>query len=262
VTATLYDLHALQQRRGSKLVLDVRALAIRSGRIHTLVGPNGSGKTTLLTTLAFLARPASGEMRFAGERVDWTEAALLPLRRQVTLVHQSPYLFAGTVEDNLAIGLSHRKLDRETIRSRIADALQAVALSAYARRDARALSQGEGQRVAVARALLLEPRVLLLDEPLANLDRKSAGILEELIGALPAEGRTVIMSTHDPEHPRRFGSVVIALQDGAVLSPTEDPVGHASEASSGHLAPRRGQAANPLAAVTFAAGRAGSRTIG
>ncbi len=153
----LYELDAVKQRRGSKLVLDVAALAIRAGRIHTLVGPNGSGKTTLLTILGLVARPAEGEVRFDGERVDWSRAGLLRLRRQLTLVQQSPYLFAGTVEDNLAIGLGHRRLDRDTIRARVADALQAVALAGYARRAARALSQGETQRVAVARALLLGP---------------------------------------------------------------------------------------------------------
>jgi len=218
VSTPLYELEAIQQRRGARLVLDVPALTVRAGRIHALVGPNGSGKTTLLGILGFLARPASGALRFAGERVDWTSAALLPLRRQVTLVQQSPYLFAGTVEANLAIGIAHRKLGRETVRARIADALQAVALSAYARRDARALSQGEGQRVAIARALLLEPRVLLLDEPLANLDRKTTSVLEELIAALPGPDRTVIMSSHDPEHPRRFGCEVIALHDGGLVS--------------------------------------------
>src|SRR6266542_2265864 len=223
LSTPVYELEGIQQRRGARRVLDIPALTIRSGRIHALVGPNGSGKTTLLGILGFLAHPASGALRFDGARVDWGSAALLPLRRQVTLVQQSPYLFAGTGEENLAIGVAHRKLDRETVRARVADALQYVALSAYARRDARALSHGEGQRVAIARALLLEPRVLLLDEPLANLDRKTTSVVEELIGALPGPGRTVIMSSHDPEHPRRFGSEVIAIQEGGLVASPSRP---------------------------------------
>jgi tungstate transport system ATP-binding protein len=217
VGTTLYQLDAVRQRRDGRLVLDVPALAIQAGRIHTLVGPNGSGKTTLLTILAFLARPVSGTLRFGGEEVVWSGAALLRLRRQATLVHQSPYLFAGTVAENLAVGVAHRKLAPEHLRARVAGALEAIALAGYERRSARALSQGEAQRVALARALLLEPRVLLLDEPLASVDRTTYAVVEEVIKALPAAGHTVIMASHDPEQPRRLGSEVIALDEGALV---------------------------------------------
>jgi tungstate transport system ATP-binding protein len=218
VGTTLYQLDTVRQRRDGRLVLDVPALAIRAGRIYTLVGPNGSGKTTLLTILAFLARPVSGTLQFDGEEVVWSAAGLLGLRRQVTLVHQSPYLFAGTVAENLAIGLAHRKLAPEHLGARVAGALKAVALPGYERRSARALSQGEAQRVALARALLLEPRVLLLDEPLASVDRSTNAVVEELIAALAAAGRTVVMASHDPEQARRLGSEIIALQHGAVVA--------------------------------------------
>jgi tungstate transport system ATP-binding protein len=254
-----YELYGVEQRRGSRRVLHVPALGIRSGRIHALVGPNGSGKTTLLALLGFLARPAAGEVRFDGERVDWTSAALLGLRRQVTLVQQSPYLFGGTVEDNLAIGLAHRDLDPDTIRGRVADALRSVALSGFARRSARALSQGEAQRVAVARALLLEPRVLLLDEPLANLDRKTTLVLEELIATLPAGGRTVVMSSHDPAHPARFGAEVIALQDGALAlsgAPDDPPAPGWAQCSPA----RRSDGERPVALGALAAVRREART--
>jgi tungstate transport system ATP-binding protein len=225
VRTTLYQLDAVRQRRDGRLVLDVPALAIGAGRIYTLVGPNGSGKTTLLTILAFLARPVSGAVRFDGEEVVWSAATLLRLRRQATLVHQAPYLFAGTVAENLAFGLAHRKLDPEDLRARVAGALQAVALDGYERRSARALSQGEAQRVALARALLLEPRVLLLDEPLASVDRSTNGVVEELIAALAAAGRTVVMASHDPEQARRLGSEIIALQHGAVVATAGTPDG-------------------------------------
>jgi tungstate transport system ATP-binding protein len=218
VGTTLYQLDTVRQRRDGRLVLDVPALAIGAGRIYTLVGPNGSGKTTLLTILAFLARPVSGTLQFEGEEVVWSAAELLGLRRQVTLVHQSPYLFAGTVAENLAVGLAHRKLAPEHLRARVAGALQAVALAGYERRSARALSQGEAQRVALARALLLEPRVLLLDEPLASVDRNTNAVVEKLIAALAAAGRTVVMASHDPEQARRLGSEIIALQHGAVVA--------------------------------------------
>jgi tungstate transport system ATP-binding protein len=256
----VYELDGIEQRRGPKRVLHLPALSIRTNRIHALVGPNGSGKTTLLAILGLLARPAAGELRFAGERVEWSGARLLALRKQVTLVQQSPYLFAGTVEDNLAIGLAHRELERETVRARVADALQTVALSGYAQRSARALSQGEAQRVAFARALVLEPRVLLLDEPLANLDRKSTRVLEELIAALPAAGRTVVMASHDPTHPARFGAEVIALHEGALAS--GGARGDHAKAFPERAPAPRGDGGGPVAAIGLAAARGRAATIG
>ncbi len=214
----LYELRWLQQRFGSTLALDIPALEIWPGRFHTLVGPNGSGKTTLLALLAFLSRPSSGELRFAGEPVTWTRSSLLRLRRQVTLVHQSPYLFSGTVADNLTIGLRHRELPPERTRELVADVLEKMDLVGYAEREARTLSGGEARRVAVARALLPKPRVLLFDEPLANLDPKSTGVLEDLIGELPGAGHTVVMSSHDPRHPERFGGEVLDLRGGKIAS--------------------------------------------
>jgi tungstate transport system ATP-binding protein len=257
---SLYELIAVEQRREAKRVLDVPALRIGAGVIHTLAGANGSGKTTLLAILGFLAPPASGEVRFDGEPVDYSRATLLRLRRQVTLVQQAPYLFAGTVEHNLAIGLAHRGVHREDVRARVADALEAVSLGGFARREARALSQGETQRVAVARALLLEPRVLLLDEPLANLDRKSTTVLEELIAALPSAGRTVVMASHDPTHPARFGSEVIALHEGRLV-PWRAAGGPAPAVPSEGVPSRRREGDGPVGAVRLAAlpGRLGTR---
>jgi tungstate transport system ATP-binding protein len=255
-----YELDGIEQRRGPKRVLHLPALSIRANRIHALVGPNGSGKTTLLAILGLLARPAAGELRFAGERVEWSGARLLALRKQVTLVQQSPYLFAGTVEDNLAIGLAHRERERERVRARVADALRTVALPGYAQRSARALSQGEAQRVAFARALVLEPRVLLLDEPLANLDRKSTLVLEELIAALPAAGRTVVMASHDPTHPARFGAEVIALHEGALAS--AGARGDQATAFPERLPAPRGDGGGPVAAIGLAAARGRAATIG
>ncbi len=213
----LYELRRVQQRFGSTLALDVPALEIRSGRFHALIGPNGSGKSTLLALLAFLSRPSSGELRFAGEPVTWTRSSLLRLRRQVTLVHQSPYLFSGTVADNLTIGLRHRELPPGHTRELVADVLKKMDLVGYAEREARTLSGGEARRVAVARALLLKPSVLLFDEPLANLDPKSTAVLEDLIGELPGAGHTVVMSSHDPR-PGRFGGEVLELCGGKIAS--------------------------------------------
>jgi tungstate transport system ATP-binding protein len=217
VRTPLYELASVQVRYGARLALDLPALTLDGGRIYTLAGPNGSGKTTLLAVLAFLSRPTAGAIRFEGREVPWRQSALLPLRRQATLVHQAPFLFSGTVAENLAIGLRHRRLRPAEVRDAVAARLESVGLAGHEGRDTRTLSGGEAQRVAIARALLLEPRVLLLDEPLASLDRESAPVVEELIFRLPASGRTVVMSSHDPDHPTRFGSEVIELCDGRLV---------------------------------------------
>jgi tungstate transport system ATP-binding protein len=215
----LYRCAWLQQRYGENLALNLSALVVQPARLHVLTGPNGSGKSTLLAILAFLARPSSGQLWFDGAPVAWERAELLRLRRQATLVHQFPYLLSGTVADNLSFGLRARRLPPAEIEDRVARALLRVDLAGFARREARGLSGGEARRLAVARALLLEPRALLLDEPFANLDGPSAAVIERLVAELPAAGQTVVMSSHDHSHGARLGGEVIRLSGGRLDSP-------------------------------------------
>ncbi|MFA6148063.1 MAG: ATP-binding cassette domain-containing protein [bacterium] len=210
----MYRLRSIRKRYGSIVALDIEELTIVKGRLYTLTGPNGAGKSTLLGILAFLAPPTSGEVFYAGKRVDWNPAALEEYRRKVTLLHQSPYLFGGSVHDNVAFGLKVRGIHGEDQRSRIDEALDTVGLRDFRGRKARELSGGESQRVAMARALALNPEVLLLDEPLANIDRETAGLLETVIASLPARGTTVVMTTHDPDHAGRLNGESILLERG------------------------------------------------
>ncbi|MGE5190610.1 MAG: ATP-binding cassette domain-containing protein [Gemmatimonadota bacterium] len=212
----MYRLHGIRMRYGRKTVLAIDALSIGRGRLHTLSGPNGAGKSTLLSLLAFLAPPAEGEVYYAGRRVAWDRRSLRDLRRRVTLLHQAPYLFAGTVRDNVAFGLKARGFGGDAQRRIVAGALETVGLAGFDERKARELSGGEAQRVAMARALALSPEVLLLDEPLANIDRETAAALEAVIASLPARGTTVVIATHDPDRPARLDGESIALEDGKV----------------------------------------------
>lgn len=212
----LYRLEAVGKRYGEKEVLAIPALEIREGRFHFLTGPNGSGKTTLLSILAFLLRPTSGLLYYAGRRVEWKGETLVALRREVTLLHQSPYLFDGTVFSNVAYGLKVRGIDGEAGKERIDKALKMVGLEGFGGRRARALSGGEMQRVALARALVLAPRALLLDEPLANVDRESVEVIRDVIAGLPARGTTVIMATHDPGRAGGQNDELIRLEEGRI----------------------------------------------
>jgi tungstate transport system ATP-binding protein len=212
----LYRLRSVTRRYGSNVAVDIDSLTIDAGRLYTLTGGNGAGKSTLLGILAFLLPPTTGEIFYAGERIDWKSDIVRVRRRKITLLHQSPYLFGGTVFRNVAYGLSARGIAGEAERKAVDRALETVGLERFRDRDARKLSGGEAQRVALARALALDPEVLLLDEPLANIDRETAGLLESVIASLPSRGTTVVMTTHDPDHPARLNGGSIVLEGGRI----------------------------------------------
>lgn len=216
----MYRLRGIRMRYGTRTVLAIDDLSIAAGRLYTLAGPNGAGKSTLLDILAFLAPPTEGEVWYAGTRVDWSPRSARDRRLKVTLLHQSPYLFGGTVRANVAFGLRSRGIRGDAQRRIVDRALEAVGLGDFAERKARELSGGEAQRVAMARALALEPEVLLLDEPFANIDRETAALLETVIASLPARGTTVVMTTHDPDHPARLNGAPIVLEAGRVVRPS------------------------------------------
>ncbi|KAA0891677.1 energy-coupling factor ABC transporter ATP-binding protein [Oryzomonas rubra] len=197
-------------------VLDVHRLAIGGSRLHILTGANGAGKSTLLNVLAFLTPPTSGRVIFGGTPVPWGSPSLFRLRRNVTLMQQFPYLFAGSVFENVAYGLGVRGMGAAEQRRRVDAALAQTNLGGFARRNALQLSGGEIRRVAMARALALKPRVLLLDEPLANVDHETARLLESLIISLPRQGVCTIMTTHEPNHADRLGGRTIHLVAGGI----------------------------------------------
>lgn len=212
----IYRLNSIRKCYGSNVALDIEELTIAEGRLYTLTGANGAGKSTLLSILAFLAPPTSGEVFYDGKRVVRDPVSIVEYRRKVTLLHQSPYLFGGTVYDNVAFGLKARGVQGETRQRRVDKALDDVGLQGFRDRKARELSGGEAQRVAMARALVLEPEVLLLDEPLANIDRGTTGLLETVIASLPLRGTTVVLITHDPDQPDRLNGESIVLEGGKV----------------------------------------------
>ncbi len=212
----MYRLQSIRMRYRTNVILDIDSLTIVKGRLYTLIGANGAGKSTLLSILAFLSPPMAGEIYYAGRRVDWNRGSMEEQRRKVTLLHQAPYLFGGTVHANVAFGLKARGIQGEEQRRIVEDSLAVVGLQGFRERKARELSGGEAQRVAMARALALKPEVLLLDEPLANIDRETAGFLETVIASLPVRGTTVVMTTHDPDHPERLNGESIFMEGGRI----------------------------------------------
>lgn len=211
--------------KSGHMALELAALDIHAGRVYAIVGANGAGKTTLFKVLTRLVQPQQGRLLWHGQELR-SAAPFSPqaLRQQVVLVSQQPLLFRTSVFHNVAYGLKVRGHTRQDIARRVMAALQRVQMADYARRPARQLSGGESQRIALARALVLEPEVLLLDEPTANLDTQSRHIVETLIRELQQQReRTVLFTTHDISQAYRLSDDVIALQQGrCVAHPLEN----------------------------------------
>jgi tungstate transport system ATP-binding protein len=211
-----FRLTSVRKYYGAKITVVFDDLVIWPGRLYLLTGSNGSGKSTLLNILGFLTKPDVGEVDFEGNRVAWRSEELTLLRKKVTLLHQTPFLFAGNVFSNVAFGLKVRGVSGNQLRNGVAESLATVGLDGFEERGIRQLSGGEARRVALARALAVKPEVLLLDEPFANVDTDVANMLEPIIAAQATRGITVIMSTHDPRQVERLNCEVIRLGNGSV----------------------------------------------
>ena len=212
--AILDDIH---YQRGD-FQLEIEHLELEKGRIYLLEGTNGAGKSTLLHLLALLLIPTSGRIAFSGEEVQ-EDAQRQRLRRQITLVEQNPYLFAASVYHNLAFGLRLRAVRGELQDRRIRNALEAVGLAGFEGRHVRTLSGGESRRVALARAMVLRPQLLLLDEPTAGLDREVLPLFEDCLATLPGQGTTVVIASHDGDQSRRLDGSVLTLEQGRLCPP-------------------------------------------
>jgi tungstate transport system ATP-binding protein len=216
----IYSLSKLTKAYNGRTVLDIKALDIARGEVLALVGPSGSGKSTLLRLLNFLEPPSAGQLVFDQAACEGTVP--LAQRRRVTAVFQRPALLHRSVSANIRFGLGLRgeKLSDDEAGTW----LERVGLAHLARQRASKLSAGEAQRVALVRALVVRPDVLLLDEPTANLDPYNVGMIERLVAEVHAEtGMTVVWVTHDTFQARRASDRVAFLLAGRVveLGPTD-----------------------------------------
>jgi tungstate transport system ATP-binding protein len=229
-------------RRGGRVVLEVDALELPRGEILTLVGPNGAGKSTLVTALALLERPASGTIVLDGTSVDWRRG-LLAARRRLAIVFQEPLLFDTTVAENVATGLKLRGVRAAERKARVELWLRRLGIAHLAARQARTLSGGEAQRTSLARALVLEPELLLLDEPFAALDAPTREALaDDLLPLLRETTTTTVLVTHDRDEALAMGDrlgVVLAGRLVQVDRPACVLEAPASEAVAAFMRRRR-----------------------
>lgn len=208
----LYHLENITQVYGDRTVLDVDRLDIEIRTITGLIGPNGSGKSTLMRILAFLEKPATGRVTFQGQPLS---QVALDLRRQVTMLSQEPYLLKRSVQANVSYGLKLRGIS--DTRHQVSRALEKVGLdpTRFSQRSWRELSGGEAQRVALAARLILKPKVLLLDEPTASVDRESSDlILRAALDARNRWGTTLIIISHQLTWLRQIADGILSMDYG------------------------------------------------
>lgn len=213
-----FQLSRVARRLGETFQLRIDELTIRRGEVLALLGPTGAGKTTLMRLLTGLEYPDEGVIQF--NRAPLNRGSPLSFLREITMVHQRPLLVNGSVENNVAYGLRVR---RRAADSKVKEILQRLELGRLARHDARSLSGGQMQLVALARALVLEPEVLLLDEPTANLDPAYVALVEKAISETQTERETtVVWATHNLFQARRVSHRVTLLLDGRVIEVAEN----------------------------------------
>lgn len=208
----------IRKSYGPRKILDVKTLNLEKGRITALVGPSGSGKSTLLKIINGIEDPCCGSMVFDGEDILFGKTISFETRRKMILVFQKSVLFNTTVYENIAYGLKIRNMDKAVISGKVMNILELIGLKDKAHRRALTLSGGEAQRVAVARALVMEPRLLLLDEPTSDLDPSNVAMIEKLIRhARDTIHASVIVVTHNMNQAKRLADQIVFIMDGEIV---------------------------------------------
>jgi putative spermidine/putrescine transport system ATP-binding protein len=207
-------LEGLTKRYGTQTVVDSLDLSIEKGEFISLLGPSGCGKTTTLQMIAGFAEPSAGKIFLDGANL----TTVKPNKRELGIVFQSYALFPHcTAAENVAFGLQMRRVPKDECERRVAEMLELVGLSGLADRYPRRMSGGQQQRVALARALVIKPAVLLLDEPLSNLDAKLREEMQiELRSIQRTLGTTTLLVTHDQSEAMALSNRIVLMNEGRV----------------------------------------------
>lgn len=192
-------------------------LEIKKNHLVAIVGPNGSGKTSLLNLLSFLNLPLQGELRYNDEPLSLKNVK--SLRKAVGYVQQSPYLLRGTVFENIELGLKLKHVSKVMRQKKVDEVMQLLSITHLSARAARSLSGGEAQKVAIGQVLVLDPEVLILDEPFTHLDKQSINELEQLVLALKNDlNKTVIFTTHNQIQAQCLADTIYSVINGKVFA--------------------------------------------
>ncbi len=210
----MIEVDGLSKSYDSKDVLKDIAFRVEKGEVFAIIGPSGAGKTTLLRLLDLLDAPTKGRIHFDGTEV--TNNVKLGQRRKMAMVFQGAPMFNESVFDNVAYGLSIRKIPMEETKERVRTTLRLVDLEGYEGRNAKTLSGGEAQRVAFAMAAVIQPDVLFMDEPTANLDPINEALVEDIIKRINRLGITIVLATHKQAEAMRLANRVAVINKGRI----------------------------------------------
>lgn len=204
------NIEHLKKNYDGKNVLNIEALEIPSGKITAVIGPNGAGKSTLLNLIAGIDQASGGKIFYDGSND-------IP-RDQVTMGFQKPYLLSGSVDKNISYPLKIRGWDKTRIEERLYHLAKELKLTDHRKKKSWKLSGGEIQKVALARSLSFSPKLLLLDEPTANIDPSTVTDIEKILkGFNREEGTTIVIISHNLAQARRISDYVVLLNHGKVV---------------------------------------------
>lgn len=219
---TLFETRGLTYSYSSRQArpsLNDVSIKIRKGVKTVILGANGAGKSTLFYHFNGIFKPKEGEVLYDGHPLDYSRESLSRLRSEISVVVQNPdeQIFSATVEEDVAFGPLNSGIDRDEVERRIQESLFKVGMQAYRTRPTIQLSYGQRKRVAIAGALAIEPKVLVLDEPTAGLDPQMSQEIVELVDQLCASGTTVIVSTHDVDLAYAWADEIHVLRHGVLI---------------------------------------------
>jgi tungstate transport system ATP-binding protein len=213
---SLYQLNKVNFKYGDGFSLFDLNFKIKKSHVVAIVGPNGSGKTSLLNILSFLNLPNNGSLIYDDKKLD--RLNITQFKKTVGYVQQSPYLLRGSVFKNIELGLKLQHIDKETRKKKVFEVMKLLGIVDLSERSSRSLSGGEAQKVAIGQVLVLEPNVLILDEPFTHLDKKSIDDLEQLVLTLKNDlDKTIIFTTHNQLQAQCMADDVFSVVKGKVF---------------------------------------------
>jgi ABC-type multidrug transport system ATPase subunit len=216
MSGPLFVFHGIEKTFAEDEILRKVDLSLYPAKCILLTGKNGSGKTTLLKIIAGLEKPEKAEIEISGKLHCWKKVMPI-IRKEIIYLHQQAFLFSGTVESNVAYGLRFTSLTREQRRESLKKALERSGLTDMAKQQANTLSGGVQQRVAFTRAWILKPKVLLLDEPVSNMDQESREKACLLIQRMKSAGMSIVITSHVPQYFEGLADVQFDLVNGQLL---------------------------------------------
>lgn len=212
----LFVFHGIEKSYAEVKILCKVDLSLYPAKCILLTGKNGSGKTTLLKIIAGLEKPEKAEIELSGKSYCWKKV-MPSIRKEIIYLHQQAFLFSGTVESNVAYGLRFTTLNREQRRESVKKALEWSGLTEWAKHQANILSGGVQQRVAFTRAWILKPKVLLLDEPVSNMDQESRELAFLLMQRMKSAGMSIVITSHIPQYFEGLADIQFDLVNGQLL---------------------------------------------